>query len=151
MRLTSASGDEFQLVIIRYQHPDVHEDRWDSNWLIVNASVVAGGERWGFTEPCVTTFELSDLADWFEELAEDGGQPASFEFAEPNLRVAYTPWPRPAVQLTLAHASAPPGMSEVERRTGATVEFSMSGSQAAALANEIRKALMDYPIRGGAA
>jgi hypothetical protein len=42
-------------------------------------------------------------------------------------------------------------MSEVERRTGATVEFPMSGSQAAALAAEIREALMDYPIRGGAA
>jgi hypothetical protein len=151
MRITSASGEEFQLVIVRYQHPDVHEDRWDSNWLIVHGTVATASEQWGFTEPCVTTFELADFADWLDELAQDGSQPSSFDFAEPNLKFAYTPWPRRAVQLTLAHESAPPSLSEVERRTGATVEFPMSSSQAAALASEIRQALLDYPIRGGAA
>jgi len=151
IRLTSASGDEFQLLIVRYQYPDVHEDRWDSNWLIVNGSVSAGGEKWRFTDPCVTTFELADLADWLEELATDGSQASAFEFTEPNLKFTYTPWPQRAVQLTFAHESAPSTRSEVERRTGVTVEFPLSGSQAAALATEIRQALTDYPIRGGAA
>ena len=151
MKITSASGDEFQLVIVRYQFPDVHEDRWDSNWLIVNGTVSARGEKWRFTDPCVTTFELADLADWLDELARDGDQPSGFEFTEPNLKFTYTPWPQRAVQLTFAHESAPPALSEVERRTGVTVEFPMSGSQAAALALEIRRALTDYPIRGGAA
>ena len=152
MRITSPSGDAFQLVIVRYQHPDVGEDRWDSNWLIVNGTVAAGPEAWGFTEPCVTTFELADFADWLDELAKEGSEPSSFEFAEPNLKFSYTPWPRRALQLTLAHESAPPSMSEVERRTGRD-----SGVRDAetywrsALAIEIRGALMDYPIRGGAA
>ena len=151
MRITSASGDEFQLLIVRYQYPDVHEDRWDSNWLIVNGSVSAGDEKWRFTDPCVTTFELADLADWLDELATDGSQPSAFEFTEPNLKFTYTPWPQRAVQLTFAHDSAPSTRSEVERRNGVTVEFPLSGSQAAALATEIRQALTDYPIRGGAA
>ena len=148
MRITSASGDEFLLVIVRYQSPDVHEDRWDSNWLIVNGTVAAAGEKWVFTEPCVTTFELAELADWLDELASE---PSAFEFTEPNLKFTYVPRPRPAVQVTLAHESAPASLSEVERRIGVTVEFPLSVQQTATLAAEIRQALHEYPVRGGAA
>ena len=151
MRITSASGDEFLLVIVRYQFPDVHEDRWDSNWLIVNGTVAAAGEKWVFTEPCVTTFELADLADWLDELAANGSEPSAFEFTEPNLKFTYVPRPRPAVQLTLAHESAPASLSDVERRNGVTVEFPLSVQQTATFAAEIRQALHEYPIRGGAA
>ena len=151
MRITSASGDEFQLVIVRYQFPDVHEDRWDSNWLVVNGTVAAAGEKWIFTEPCVTTFELADLADWLDELARNGSEPSAFEFTEPNLKFSYVPWPRRAVQLTLAHESAPSTLPDDQRRTGVTVEFPLSERQTAAFAAEIRQALSEYPIRGGAA
>ena len=150
MRITSASGDDFQLVIVRYQHPDVHEDRWDSNWLIVNAHLETGGRKWGFTEPCVTTFELADLADWLDELAADGTEPSAFAFTEPHLKFAYVPWPRRALQLTLATEAAPASMFEAVR-PGVTVEFPLSESQTAALAADIRRALHDFPIRGGAA
>jgi hypothetical protein len=151
MRITSASGDEFQLVIVRYQFPDVHEDRWESNWLIVNGTIAAAGEKWVFTEPCVTTFELADLADWLDELVANGTEPSAFEFTEPNLKFAYVPWPHRAVQLTLAHESAPASLSDVERRNGVTVEFPLSVQQTATFAAEIRQALDEYPIRGGAA
>jgi hypothetical protein len=151
MRITSASGEEFQLVIVRYQFPDVHEDRWESNWLIVNGTVAAAGEKWAFTAPCVTTFELADLADWLDGLAANGTEPSAFEFTEPNLKFAYVPWPRRAVQLTLAHESAPASMSELQRRAGVTVEFPLSVQQTETFAAEIRQALSDYPIRGGAA
>jgi hypothetical protein len=150
MRITSAAGDEFQLVIVRYQFPDVHEDRWESNWLIVNGTVAAAGEKWVFTEPCVTTFELADLADWLDELVTNGTEPSAFEFTEPNLKFTYVP-SRRAVQLTLAHESAPTSMSELERRAGVTVEFPLSGQQTETFAAEIRQALREYPIRGGAA
>jgi hypothetical protein len=150
MRITSAAGDEFQLVIVRYQFPDVHEDRWESNWLIVNGTVAAAGEKWVFTEPCVTTFELADLADWLDELVTNGTEPSAFEFTEPNLKFTYVP-SRRAVQLTLAHESAPTSMSELERRAGVTVEFPLSGQQTETFAAEIRQALHEYPIRGGAA
>ena len=151
MRITSAAGDEFQLVIVRYQFPDVHEDRWDSNWLIVNGTIASAGEKWIFTDSCVTTFELADLADWLDGLAADGAEPSKFEFTEPNLKFTYVPSPHRAVQLTLAHESAPASLSELQRRAGVTVEFPLSVQQAATFAAEIRQALHDYPIRGGAA
>ena len=81
MRLADHSGNEFQLVILGYQHPDVHEDRWDSNWLVVSGTVAtAAGRKWQFSAPCVTTFELEELADWLDELSADGRAPGAVRF-----------------------------------------------------------------------
>ena len=152
MKLKDSSGNEFQLVIVRYQYPDVHEDRWDSNWLIVSGSVVtSAGEKWTFTEPCVTTFELADFADWLDGLSENGRAPSDFEFTEPNVKFAYTPWPQRTLHVTLSHASAPESIPERDRVSGVTLPFPLPEGAATALAVEIRDALADFPIRGGAA
>ena len=152
MRLKHSSGDEFQFVILSYQHPDVHEDRWDSNWLNVSGTVAtAAGLKWKFSAPFVTTFELRDLADWLDELSTDNRSPAEFEFAEPHVRFAYLPWPRPTLQLTLSGPGAPPAASDQERETGVMLEFPLSGPDASDLARQIRDALSEFPIRGGAA
>jgi hypothetical protein len=111
VRLTDSSGNDFQLVILSYQHPDVHEDRWESNWLLVSGAVAtADGQKWKFSAPCVTTFELEELADWLDELSADGRSPAQFAFTEPHVRFAYVPWPKRTLQLTLTGESAPPAM-----------------------------------------
>ena len=152
MRLSDSSGNEFRLVILRYQHPDLHEDQWDSNWLVVTGEVTtASGQRWRFSEPCVTTFELESLAEWLEGLVAKGTAPSDFAFTEPNLKFAYTPWPGRALQLTLRHESAPPSATDVERQSGVTLEFRLREGEPAALAAEIRDALSDFPVRGGAA
>ena len=75
---------------------------------VANGTVAAAGEKWVFTEPCVTTFELADLADWLDELAANGAESSAFEFTEPNLKFAYVPWPRPArpvARSSLPHAA----------------------------------------------
>lgn len=152
MKLRDSSGNEFRLVILRYQHPDLHEDQWDSNWLVVTGDVAASnGQRWRFSEPCVTTFELENLAEWLDGLAADGRAPSDFAFTEPNLKFAYTPWPQRALQLTLSRESAPPTATDVERQSGVTLEFRLPEGEAAALAMQIRTALSDFPVRGGAA
>jgi hypothetical protein len=150
--LQDVSGNEFHLVIDSYQHPDVHEDRWDSNWLVVNGTVAtAAGQKWKFSAPCVTTFELADLADWLDELSRNGRSPEQFEFAEPDVKFGYVPWPKRTLQLTLSGAGAPQSDEGGEAGEGVTLEFPLSGAEASALASQIRDALSDFPIRGGAA
>jgi len=150
--LKDRSGNEFQLVIVSYQHPDVHEDRWDSNWLTVSGAVAtAAGQKWKFSAPCVTTFELADLADWLDELSADGRAPAEFAFTEPHVRFAYVPWPKRTLQLTLAGEGAPQELSAHEKEAGVMLEFPLPPADATALAAEIRAALADFPVRGGAA
>ena len=152
MRLQDRSGNAFQLVILSYQHPDVHEDRWDSNWLNVSGIVAtAAGHRWKFSAPCMTTFELAELADWLDDLSGDGRGPTEFAFAEPHVRFAYVPWPKRTLQLILSGEGAPHEMSEAEKAEGITLEFPLSEADASGLAAQIRDALADFPIRGGAA
>ena len=152
MKLRAESGNEFELLIVRYQHPDVHEDRWDSNWLIVNGHVSTPGETWRFTEPCVTTFELADFADWLESLGRGTRRNGDFCFTEPNLRFTHTTAPEPVLRVTFARQSAPPSVvSDQEREAGVAVDFPLAGIDTTAVAGEIRDALEDYPIRGGAA
>ena len=152
MRLADHSGNEFQLVILSYQHPDVHEDRWDSNWLLVSGTVTtAAGQKWKFSAPCVTTFELAELADWFDELSADGRAPGQFDFTEPHVRFAYVPWPKRTLQLTFTGEGAPPAVSAHEKEAGVTLEFPLSEADAKDLAGQIRDALADFPTRGGAA
>jgi hypothetical protein len=152
VRLKDPSGNDFQLVILSYQHPDVGEDRWDSNWLLVNGTVAtADGQKWKFSAPCVTTFELEELADWLDDLAADGRAPAQFDFTEPHVRFAYVPWPKRTLQVTLTGEGAPQAMSVREKEAGVTLEFPLSETDASELAGQIREALADFPTRGGAA
>jgi hypothetical protein len=152
MRLKSASGDALELIILRYQFPDVHEDRWDSNWLVVSVKVATrDGKSWHFTDPSVTTFELADLADWLRDVALREKADDKFEFTEPNLAFSVTAKPEPTLRVRFAHESAPPWVTEHERFAGVFVEFPLSEADVAVAADELRAALNDFPTRGGAA
>jgi hypothetical protein len=148
----SDSGNSFELLILRYEYPDITEDRWDSNWLVVSGKVTTPDSDWRFIEPCVTTFELADLADWLDALGSDGEEPAAFAFTEPNLAVSYSAVPAPVLRICFAHESAPPWLEGAEARAaGLTLDFSLPGTLARDAADQLRQALVEYPIRGGAA
>jgi hypothetical protein len=150
MKLKSDAGNSFELAVLGYEHPDITEDRWDSNWLVVSGKVTAGDQSWRFVEPCVTTFELAELAEWLEDLGWRDAPDCAF--TEPNLLFQYSPRPEPVVRIRFAHESAPPWMTQdPERIAGLTLDFPMSKQQAADLAAEVRNALVEYPERGGAA
>jgi hypothetical protein len=148
MKLKSEDGNAFEFHLLRYEHPDVTEDRWDSNWLVVSGKVTAGDRSWLFVEPCVTTFELEELSQWLDDLAS---HPSEAVFAEPNLAFSYMPWPSPVIQVRFAAGSAPPWLQPEEREQGTTLDFATSAEHARALAAELREALAEFPTRGGAA
>ena len=149
MKLKAESGNTFELVLLRYEHPDITEDRWDSNWLVVSGRASTDDRSWSFVEPCVTAFELEELAEWLEAL---GNGPADLTFAEPNLAFAFAPWPLPTIRIRFAHGSAPPWLTNAdERSAGITLDFVTSPDHAKALAADLRNALDEFPPRGGAA
>jgi hypothetical protein len=152
MRLKANSGNGLELIILRYQFPDVHEDRWDSNWLVLSGKVsTSDGNSWHFTEPAVTTFELADLADWLRDVALRENTFEEFEFTEPNLAFFVANDPVPTLRVRLAHESAPPWATDQERLSGVFVDFPLEEADVAVAADELRDALNDFPIRGGAA
>jgi hypothetical protein len=149
MKLTAPSGNALELVVLGYEHPHLTEDRWDSNWLVINGKVTAGGQSWRFVEPCVTTFELEALAGWLEDIRED--DPDEFTFTEPDLAFFYSPGPPPVLRIRFAAGSAPPWLEPDDRAAGQTVEFPMSGDEGVRMAEGVRAMLADHPQRGGAA
>jgi hypothetical protein len=152
MKLKTASGNAFELVIVGYENPDITEGMWESNWLVVSGEVRAGDESWRFVEPCVTTFELTDLADWLEDLDHGVPESPSCPFTEPNLEFSYSPAPAPVLRVRFAHESAPPRLKDTDARAeGVVIEIPLSELDARAAAAELRDALIDFPIRGGAA
>jgi len=152
MKLSTESGDAFELGVLGYEQADITEGLWDSNWLVVSGTVTTGEDSWRFVHPCVTTFELAELADWLTNLATGVVEPTTCEFAEPNLTFSFSASPAPVLRVRFAHESAPPRIKDTDARAdGVVMQIPLAEVDASAAAADIRKALADYPIRGGAA
>jgi hypothetical protein len=152
MKLSAESGDAFELSVLGYEHADITEGLWDSNWLVVSGKVTVGEHSWRFVHPCVTTFELAELADWLDKLATGVVGPTTCEFAEPNLTFSFSASREPVLRVRFAHESAPPRIKDTAARAdGVVMEIPLAEVDAPGAAADIRKALVDYPIRGGAA
>ena len=152
MRLHT-SANALDLVVVRYEYTDLSEDRWDSNWLVVNGTASIGGETWRFTDPCVTTFELADLADWLDDVARNASAAPAFELTEPLISFAYILEPAPALVVRLGYEAAPPWLDAGARLQGehAALTCPLGEVNVSDLASQVRAVLMDFPIRGGAA
>ncbi|WP_420878293.1 WapI family immunity protein [Sphingobium yanoikuyae] len=42
---------ELRLEVEGYQFPDVPNDEWDSNWLVITGDAVLDGRSWRFRDP----------------------------------------------------------------------------------------------------
>jgi hypothetical protein len=82
----SFTNNQYNLLLSvdNYQFTDGDND-WDQNWLNVSMVLQIGPTKLQKVDPCLTTLELIDLKNWFEQL--DGPIPGSnyFRFIEPCL------------------------------------------------------------------
>jgi len=83
------SGVDSQTVefkITNYQFPDNQEGDWDSNWLNIYLKVDSNFGKWQTIDPSLTTWEVQEIIDWFDQLSSDK-QPEYrlMTFIEPNL------------------------------------------------------------------
>jgi hypothetical protein len=58
MKLNSSNGNSFQLRIIGYEFPDIKDDYYDSNWLMIQIDVISSEITWRATFPSIITFEV---------------------------------------------------------------------------------------------
>ena len=76
--------------VVAYEFPEVKFDRFDSNWLLLNFRIKTPQGEWSATQPCMLTWELSDLATWFEDIAKRLPSATKFDFMEPELSLEWT-------------------------------------------------------------
>jgi hypothetical protein len=136
-----------ELQILGYQFPDIHED-WDANWLIISGSVTHPKGSWRFSNPCLTTFELEQLAEWLDGVAHGIPEPDSGYFTEPCLEFRFGSEPQPTIKVALAHEGSPPWLTGDDRLEGITLRFPIPQNDPVQLARAAREFLAKFPERG---
>lgn len=146
MIFSNGDGVSLELQVLGYQFPDEKSD-WDPNWLIVAGSITHPRGSWRFTDPCLTTFELEQLAKWFEDAAQGKPNPAEGYFTEPCLEFRLVRGPQLAIEVILAHECAPPWLTGDERLGGFALQFPIPPMDPMELARAARKFLVKFPER----
>jgi hypothetical protein len=120
MELRSVNGSPlFRMVVNRYEFPDaagVGNDPWDINWLDVKCHFDTADFTWNYSEPCLTTGEARELADWLDRVAaQSPGVQAEIDgsntrgdamvFTEPNLGFSVLAYPTDQSAVIRVHVS----------------------------------------------
>ena len=150
MKLVGRDETSLELSTSGYQFPDIEDDRWDSNWLIVSGRVRHRRGSWTFSDPCLTTFEVEQLASWLDHVHTGRPDPDLCYFTEPNLCFRYTREAEPTIEVRIAHESAPPWLVGEIRLAGVALEFPVAMNDARVAATELRRFTSSFPVRGRA-
>ena len=85
MKFHGTNDQTVEMKIAGYQYPQI-SDGDDGNWLNIYLNVRSGFGNWQVTDPSLTTADVSELANWFAELAiGEEPQYTSLAFMEPNI------------------------------------------------------------------
>jgi hypothetical protein len=128
----------------RYQFPEITDDDWDSNWLIITGDAVVDDKSWSFRDPCLTTFEVERLANWLDEVSDGRAEKPFCGFTEPNLdfeRVSDA-----TVRIAFSLEALPPW----SKRDGDLGEIGFNipiNDRLGAAASSLRALLTRFPIR----
>ncbi|MCK8514986.1 hypothetical protein M0534_01395 [Methylonatrum kenyense] len=148
MQLENPEGERLDLTISGYQFPDLRTDYWDANWLLVSIDVAHPRGEWRIHEPCMTAFELKELADWFERVADGDSVEDRCDFVEPNLAFEYRSTPNAELQITLACEASPPWLADRDQRLdGITMSFPVTAKDMRDHARCLRALSDTFPLR----
>ena len=128
----------------RYQFPEITNDEWDSNWLIVTGHAKLDGKSWTFRDPCLTTFDLEHLAKWLDQIFLSEAENAYCGFTEPNLD--FERLSEQEVRIAFSLEALPPWCE----RDGDFGEIGFNipiNDQLPAAASSLRALLNRFPIR----
>lgn len=151
MRLQSTDRTKsFDLTIVRYQFPELENDEWDSNGLVISGHVVTGVRSWNFVDPCMLTMEAHDLANWLAEASTGTPAKERIFFTEPNLSFEFIGADAQSAQIRVYFAleSLPP---KVDAEIDEFFEpLQIGRDELAQAARELCKSLSRFPVRAGA-
>ncbi|HEV8384851.1 MAG TPA: hypothetical protein VGQ11_08260 [Candidatus Acidoferrales bacterium] len=151
MRLFGPTGDSFDLEIIGYEFPAEICDLFDSNWLQIQTEVSVGEHVWRGIDPSLLTWEIVELANWLERVADGRPTSPAAEFMEPELRFQLVDRENQTIRLQvcalLAERQLGPAMPRPHKEERC-VELECTSEQLVAAAGDLRRQLGLYPPRG---
>jgi hypothetical protein len=150
VRLQGTNGSELALRPLRYRWPDVHDDPWDANALVVDVRILSDHGAWHVEDPCLTTFEAARLARWLAAVALGEPRAVAAGFVEPNveLRVVAASARRATLQATVALESRPPWLaSSGPGAADLTLVLELDRAAVMEAARDLADELRDFPLR----
>jgi hypothetical protein len=144
--LEGANGERLELTLVAYQFPEVEDDMWDANWLEVRISAADDPDAWTADDPCLLTWEVDELADWLDAVAESRAPVAEIEFIEPSLMLERIEVDGAAVvRVWFENALRPPEAPEDE---DVLIDFEVAPAMLRAAAASLRAQRQRFPRRG---
>ncbi|WP_144096040.1 hypothetical protein [Croceicoccus sediminis] len=142
----NGTNGSLRIGVERYQFPDIVDDEWDSNWLIVAGEADLDGRSWSFRDPCLTTFEVERLANWLDGIAVHEPVRSICGFTEPNLEFECVS--DKSVRISFSMEALPP-WAPPDSDVG-DIGFEVPIDNAlSATASCLRRMLSRFPIRAG--
>ena len=137
-----------EIKITNYQYPASLNRDWDGNWLNIYLKVESKVGNWQTVDPSLTTWEIQELIDWFNDLAKNTKPKwTDMEFTEPNLSL-YLQNDfndiNKLIRIKFDLESRPKSATEDKEYY---VDFEANNSELKRLANDLTSELKKYPIR----
>jgi hypothetical protein len=132
-----------------YQYPAASE-KWDSNWLIIEATVDHPTGSWVAQDPCLLTFEVAELATWLEQRAHGQETEAKKSFIEPviGFRSTNSTPTHKRLRVYFGYELSPPwSAGKVWWDNDTWLDFDLTPSELEETATALRQQLTQYPIR----
>jgi hypothetical protein len=151
--LRSRDLSEFELRVTGYQFPDIENDEFDANWLVVEGRVAPEDERaWEFRDPTLLTWEVERLSNWLEGLASGQTAKDGEDFIEPNLRFEVVERDRNTITIRVYFEleSRPPWFfARVAGMDDLWIDLRVDRDDLRAAAEDLRRDLTRFPPRAG--
>lgn len=151
--LLKNENSRFEMTVIGYQFPEILDEEYDSNWLIIEIRASSLEGSWSISNPCMLTIELADLADWLDDVANGNGTiNTRLDFFEPCLCFEVTGLEPKKLCVHLNEELKPVSLrdNDSKRDTAICIEFKVTPQALKDAAASLRSYLRFFPIRAGA-
>ncbi len=152
MILGSRNDPRVELSILGYQCPSIVDEQHDANWLMVQARVNADEGQWKFTDPCLLTWEVGWLTEWFGLIGEGDMRRKEIGFLEPVISFQLREWQPDEIVLRVEFCleGMPPWLQESkEIDEPYPVELRLTAADLRAAASALSYYLERFPPRAG--
>lgn len=145
MRLQTDTNS-LELKVLGYQFGHVCQDRFDSNWLVIEGTAGHLGRQWRFCDPCLLTWEVEALAKYLEAVADGNAPVRPMDFLEPNLEFSMVG--PSTLRVTFKLEAEPPWFASASSDDEPfSLEFGVSQQQLREASASLRSQLTMFPAR----
>ncbi|MFN9878219.1 MAG: hypothetical protein ACK56D_02645 [Planctomycetota bacterium] len=147
MKLQSSNGNSFDLRILGYQFPQIHDEPYDANWLFIEIAATHPNGSWRAQDASLLTFEVSALSEWLRRYDQTDHPNQCCEFIEPNLKFRLSD-DRATLSVYFDLELLPDWIPDkYDRETELFIEFPVAELNLQSAADDLDKQLLQFPER----